>query len=99
MKDFLQKAINRGKWHLKELSKTLSKQPSFYCSKRIERLILFNNAIILLDFFFVKQYKDLTTTEAIAIFTAQMLYAGYQIKQIQKDKQIDAKMKNNEHNG
>ena len=75
----------RLKWHLKELNKTLSHEPSHYSSKRIERMILFVNAIVLLDLFVWKQYAKLTTTEIVAIFTAQMLYAGFQTKQIFKD--------------
>jgi len=87
------KFYNRIKWHLKELNKTLSHLPSHYSSKRIERMILFINALILLDLFFIKQYDKLTTTEAIGIFTAQLIYAGFTTKQISNDKKTDSDIK------
>lgn len=80
-----EKFIGRLKWHIKELAKTFSNQPSFYSSKRIERGVLFTNAILLLDFFYIKQYNDLSTTEALSIFGAQLVYAGFHVKQIQKE--------------
>lgn len=76
----------RLKWHLKELNKTLSHQPSHYSSKRIERMILFVNAIAVLDLFIYKEYSKLTTSEIVIIFGAQMAYAGFQTAQIRKDK-------------
>lgn len=85
MGERIQKIIDRTKWHCKELVKTFSNQPSYYSSKRIERGVLFVNSIILLDFFYVKQYEQLTTTEAVSIFGAQLVYAGFHVKQIQKD--------------
>lgn len=85
----MRKTISRIKWHLKELNKTLSNQESFYSSKRLERMLLFINAMILLDLFVIKQYHKLTTSEIVAFFTAQMLYAGFTTTQIFKDKPKD----------
>lgn len=92
------KFINRLKWHLKELDKTLSNQPSFYSSKRIERMILFVNALVILDLFIIKEYEKLTTAEIISIFTIQMIYAGFQTKQLAKEKKDDEIINNSNNN-
>lgn len=86
-----EKFIARVKWHMKELNKTLSSQESYYSSKRIERLIIFINANVLLDMMVMHLlHKDkIDYLGAIAIYGAQMVYAGFQTKQIFKDKVPD----------
>ncbi len=81
------KLYKRFKWHIKELDKTLSHQPGHYSSKRIERLILFLNANIILDICVIigLQKDKIGAAEAVLIYTAQMLYAGFQTKQIAND--------------
>lgn len=76
------------KWRIKELEKTFSASPSFYSSKRIERAILFTNALILFDVIIIDLYKHdkIDYIAAIAILGAQLAYCGYQTKQIFKDK-------------
>jgi len=81
------KWYKRLKWHLKELRKTLSNEPSAYSSKRIERLIIFLNACVTLDIiiFWLIHKDKIGAAEATLIYGTQMIYAGYQTKQIQKD--------------
>lgn len=82
-KNFLEKI----KWRLGEIEKTFSNQPSFYSSKRIERAVIFLNAVILFDIMAITLLRDdkIDYIAAVAIFTAQMFYAGYQTTQIRKD--------------
>ncbi|MCE3278044.1 MAG: hypothetical protein K0S44_235 [Bacteroidetes bacterium] len=91
MKNYFIKLWMRFNWHLKELNKTLSNQPSHYSSKRFERMIIFVNACVMLDLIVWKlmQEDKIDYIAAIALYTAQMVYAGYQTKQIFKDKQND----------
>jgi len=81
----MKKAYNRFLWHLKELNKTLSNEPSYYSSKRLERLVLFISANISVDIFVYKNIDTMSTSDILLIFGAKMVYAGFQVKQIQKD--------------
>ena len=87
IKDPEMKWYKRLKWHLKEINKTLSHQPSHYSSKRVERMLLFVNANVMLDVIVIILLKKdkIDWTAAIAVYGAQMLYAGFQTKQISKD--------------
>lgn len=81
----MKKAYNRLLWHLKELNKTLSNEPSHYSSKRLERLFLFLSANLVVDYYVWEHHQEMTTTDILLVFTAKMVYAGFQVKQIQKD--------------
>lgn len=74
-------------WFCREMLKTLSKQPSFFCSKRVERFFIFASANISLDFciHYLLTTKTLTWEAAVGIYTAQMIYAGFTTKQIFND--------------
>ncbi len=79
---------NNFKYLILQIFYTFSNHPSKLASKRIERFVIFINAIVLLDIsFFILLKKDkVTITESIAVFAAQMGYAGFQTYQIFKDK-------------
>jgi hypothetical protein len=79
------KFYRRLKWHLKEINKTLSNQPSYYSSKRLERLFLFISANAIVDYYFFEHHHQMTTSDVLLVFGAKMVYAGFQVKQIQKD--------------
>lgn len=73
------------KWFLRNIQATFSNQPSYFARKRIESFILFINASTLLDLFCIKHWASMTSPEMLAIYAAQMVYAGYQVTQIRKD--------------
>lgn len=73
------------KWFIREIIYTFSNRPSFFSRKRIENFVLFSNAIFLLDMYYMKAYHELSTTEALLIFAANLGYAGFQTGQIRKD--------------
>lgn len=77
----------RLQWHIKELNKTLSNEPSYYSSKRLERLLLFLSANIIVDIgtIYLLLHGKLDWTGLCAIYAAKMVYAGFQTKQISKD--------------
>lgn len=81
----MKKAYNRLLWHLKELNKTLSNEPSYYSSKRLERLALFVSANLIVDYYVWEHHDTMTTSDVLLVFGAKMVYAGFQVKQIQKD--------------
>lgn len=75
-------------WFCREMLKTFSKQPSFFCSKKVERFGIFLNAMIALDIciHWLLVHDKITWEGSVGIYTVQMLYAGYQTKQIFNDK-------------
>lgn len=81
----MKKTYARFLWHLKELNKTFSNQPSYYSSKRIERAILFVNAIVIFDYYIWLHRNELTFMEACEAFAINLLYAGFLVKQIKSD--------------
>ena len=85
----MKKVYNRFLWHLKELNKTLSNEPSYYSSKRLERLVLFISANISVDVYTFKNIDKMSTSDILLIFGAKMVYAGFQVKQIQKENKQD----------
>ena len=83
-------AVYKLKWLVCELVKTGSNQKSFFSSKRIERLIMFNVAIAIIVGYTNRSWGKLTTEEVLMI--SGMLIAGgaWNATQIRKDiKEID----------
>lgn len=78
-------SIRNFRWAVVELVYTFSNRPSFFARKRIESFVLFINAMILLDIWYIAMFKKIDYIASIAVFTAQMVYAGYQVTQIRKD--------------
>ncbi len=85
----MKKAYHRFLWHLKEINKTLSNEPSYYSSKRFERLALFVSANAIVDCYVWKHHNQMNTSDILLVFGAKMLYAGFQVKQIQKENKIE----------
>lgn len=87
IRDPQMKWYKRLKWHIKEINKTLSNEPSHYSSKRLERLVLFLSANVMLNVitYSLLHQGKISAAEAVLIYGAQMVYAGYQTNQIRKD--------------
>jgi len=65
------------KYHFKEVVKTLSSEPSFYSSKRIERLIAFST-MEALTLFFVWHNRNILTAEAFVLCISPLTaFAGF----------------------
>jgi uncharacterized membrane protein len=73
---------------LKELLKTFSSQKSFFSSKRLERFILFNLAIIicLTYIIYTIKHKTLSLADILAISGTFFVYAGYNTIMVEKNK-------------
>lgn len=74
-----------SKWFIRQIRDTFSNKPSYFSRKRIESFFIFINATILLDIWLYKNIDDLNWEGMVAIYGAQMIYAGYQVTQIRKD--------------
>lgn len=82
------------KWFIIEVVRTFSNKPSYFARKRIESLILFVNAMVLLDVWYIKSFEKIDYVSALGVFTAQMIYCGYQVAQIRKDVAANAAIEN-----
>lgn len=79
-----------------ELKKTFSDEPSFFSSKRIERMILFVTALIASNFWFWTHYPNLTVSEVVLYISTHLGFAGYTMAQTQKEK-LKKKEDENKH--
>lgn len=82
------------KWFVVEMIRTFSNKPSYFARKRIESFVLFLNAMVLLDVWYIKSFEKIDYVSALGVFTAQMIYAGYQVAQIRKDVVANAAIEN-----
>ncbi len=78
------------RWFFWQILLTFTAQESFFSSKRIERMVIFLNANIWLDLCVshLISVDKLDYLGAVAVYSAQMVYAGYQTKQIFNDMKI-----------
>lgn len=81
------------KWFVREVGATFSFGPSYFSSKRIERMLLFMGAYIAALYWFWTHVENLTYAEVIAFVGVFFGYAGYTMIQTQKEKKS---MKNGE---
>lgn len=86
-------------WHLKELNKMFSDQKSYYSMKRFKQFVLFSNAVIILDVWVWKNIDRIDSSEALEIFGANLVYAGFILTQIQKEKRNATETQTNPTNG
>jgi hypothetical protein len=87
----MKKAYTRFLWHLKEINKTFSNQPSYYSAKRIMEFLLFTNAVVLFDWYVIKHFDKLTFAEMCEAFILNMAYAGFMRATLQKEKRNELK--------
>lgn len=80
------RVYNRLLWHLKEINKTFSNEPSYYSAKRIMEFILFTNAIVLFDWYVISHFDKLTFAEICEAFMLNLGYAGYVRFNTQREK-------------
>lgn len=72
-----------------ELIKTLSNEPSFLSSKRIERCILFNVSVGIICCFVWYKRATISMLEVTGLVTLLFGYAGFNVKQLQKEKAVE----------
>lgn len=82
------KFINRIKWHLKELNKVLSNDPSYYSSKRIKDWAAFitGEYILIHGFIYLLMHDKLDATSVCMMAGVAFGAALYQLNKIQAEK-------------
>lgn len=78
------------RWFFWQILLTFTAQESFFSSKRIERMVIFLNANIWLDLcvYYLINVGKLDYIGSVAVYSVQMVYAGYQTKQIFNDMKV-----------
>jgi hypothetical protein len=71
---------------VKELLLTFSNQTSRYSSKKIERFIVFINALVIANSWFYSHIYKATVSDVILLTGALLAYGGWNTAQIRKDK-------------
>jgi len=69
-----------------EVKKSFSNEPSYFSSKRIERMLLFLTALTASNVWFWHKYPDLEYGEIIAYVSVHLGFAGYTMYQTEKSK-------------
>ena len=99
MKKFFTTIWNEIVFVYTELKKTLSNEPSFFSSKRIERAILFLTAIVTSNVWFWSHYPNLDVNEIALYIGIHLGYAGFTMSQSQKEKKFNNKLKEKNEDG
>jgi hypothetical protein len=84
------KFYRRLKWHIKEVNKTFSNEPSYYSTKRIERFFLFLNGIAIFDAYIYTHWSSITFQQALEALIVNLAYAGYLLTKAQTEKKFEA---------
>lgn len=94
MKNWLNKVWRGVRWLIKELIATCSDEPSYFSKKRIQSWILFDSAIGCLLYWFIQHESELEIMQALEIYGALIVAAGYQVSTIQREKRFNKKSEN-----
>jgi hypothetical protein len=79
-----------------EVKKTLSNEPSYFSSKRIERALLFITALTSANYWFWTHVTNLAYSEVIAFSATLLGFAGYTMATTQKEKRLNKENKSKE---
>lgn len=81
-------------WLIKEMLKTFSNEPSFFSSKRLEKFYQFSqaNLLLILTTKHLVATGKMDVTLSLMIYTAQMIYAGFNTKQMFTEKKHNEKV-------
>lgn len=90
---------DNAKWLLKELIKTLGDKPSYFSSKRLERVALFWCAIFIVMNYYRVSYDKLTPSDIVLLTTPLFAYAGFNTIMNNKEKKKIIEEEKNKENG
>lgn len=88
---FFPKLRARFKWHMKEINKMNSNEPSFYSSKRVKSHMAFIGGYYGMIHFLIVKLNDtpvMTTMEMCGWATLMFSVAGYHLNKTQEEKKV-----------
>ena len=86
MKKFFKTIGNEAVFIYVELKKTFSNEPSYFSSKRIERMLLFVSALCTINYWVWKNIDTIPYDEVLAVIITLLGFAGYTMVQTQREK-------------
>lgn len=83
--------FSKLKWHITELTKMYSDQPSFYSKKRIESGIAFivGQYLIIHGFIYLLIHDKISSSDIALLAGVEFALCGYQLNKIQQEKKQD----------
>ena len=84
----MKQIISKIKWHISELTKMYSDQPSFYSKKRIESGIAFivGQYLIIHGFIYLLLHDKISSSDIALLAGVEFALCGYQLNKIQQEK-------------
>lgn len=83
--------IKNIKWFFSELLKVWSNEPSYFSKKRVESSMVFISVLITYIWFCIENLNVMSATDFTIVSGAMMVYGGYTVTQIQKEKRDENK--------
>lgn len=77
------------KWFFNELLKMWSDEKSYFSKKRVESSIIFVTVLVTYVWYCIENIGVMSATDFTIISGAMMVYGGYTVSQIQKEKKKD----------
>ena len=78
--------MKKIKWFFSELLKLWSDEKSYFSKKRVESSIIFVAVLVTYIVYCFRNFNVMTATDFTIISGAMMVYGGYTVTQIQKEK-------------
>ena len=79
------------KWFFSELLKMWSNEPSYFSKKRVESSIVFVSVMVTYVWFCIVNFYNMSAADFTIVSGAMMVYGGYTVTQIQKEKKNENK--------
>jgi len=83
---------------VKQLWATLSEEPSFISSKKLERCLIVSTMLSASLYFIYTHIQTLTPVDLMVVVTPWLTYGGYGMVMTQKDKLINQETNGNQNN-
>ena len=83
--------MNKIKWFFGELVKLLSNEKSYFSKKRVESFIVFLAFLITYIWYCAVNITTMSATDFTLVSGAMMVYGGYTVNSIQKEKKNDVR--------
>jgi hypothetical protein len=77
------------KWFFSELIKLLSDEKSYFSKKRVESFIIFLAVLITYIWYCIVNITTMSATDFTLVSGAIMVYGGYTVNSIQKEKKMN----------
>ncbi len=93
MSKWFRKKFDAINWFAFEMLKTLSNEPSFIASKRIERIVLFTASVGIICCFVWQHRNTIVAADVLLLVGLMGGWAGFNAVQLGRERKADAEIK------